>query len=101
VSDAEFNKRSESVPDAYTLAWWKQQFAELLTGYRGASHSMNRLAALCDDVLTENKTLRERLAKVESEQLQDRAKIGELQERIERMAAWAAKQQQRAKGASE
>jgi di/tripeptidase len=100
VSDAEFSKRADVVPDAYTLAWWKQQFGEVTTAYRGVSHFANRLAALCDDVLSENKTLRERLAKVESEQLQDRAKIGEMNERIERMAAWAAKQQ-RAKGASE
>ena len=86
VSDAEFDKRASSTPDPYTLAWFKKQLAEITTGYRGATHGINRANALYDDFVSETAAMRKRCENLEREREVDRARIGELAARVERMA---------------
>jgi len=82
-------------PDVHTLAWWEERFQEVLKGYRGATHAMNKVAAANDDACKLNSELMTGLlAKIQaqSEEMKvDRAKIGELQARIERMADFLTK----------
>lgn len=80
------NERMSETPDKFTLAWWSKQFAEVTAGYRGATHGINRALALYDDFVSESKELRKRIDDLEREREVDRAKIGQLQERVERMA---------------
>lgn len=75
-----------SEPDQYTLAWWKKQWSEVMTAYRGATHGINRAMALYDDFVSESKELRKRIEELERERESDRAKIGEIQARVGRMA---------------
>lgn len=79
-------ERHGTVPDAYTLAWWKRQWSEVLTAYRGVSHAANRSMALYDDFVSETAAIRKRCENMERERELDRAKIGELAARLERMA---------------
>lgn len=77
-------------PDVHTLEWWNSQFQEVLKGYRGATHSMNKLSAENEDLSRQNADLRAKLqawsqANAEERKV-DRAKIGELQARVEKMA---------------
>lgn len=78
----EFQKRQAEKPDKWTLAWWNQQFQEVLQGYRGATHAINRALAELEDAAK----LRERIEALEAAAEADRAKIGELQARVERHA---------------
>lgn len=80
--------RQNTTPDKFTLAWWTKQFNEVLTAYRGATHGINRALALYDDFVSESKELRKRIDDLERERESDRAKIGQLQERVERMAGF-------------
>lgn len=77
-------QRMASRPDTWTLAWWRQQMGEVVQGYRGATHAINRAIAELEDLAV----LRERCERLEQEAAKDRAKIGELQERVERMAEY-------------
>lgn len=82
----ELQKRQAEKPDKWTLAWWDKQFQEVLSAYRGATHAMNLAQA---EVADYNKQLREALGRIqamESDRELDRAKIGELQARIDRHA---------------
>jgi len=82
-------------PDVHTLAWWEERFQEVLKGYRGATHAMNKVAAANDDVLAANTELLAKYkARIEAQNEAmkiDRAKIGELQARVERMAEFLGK----------
>lgn len=88
MTDSEFAKRAADKPDPYTLAWWSKQFQELMTGYRGATHSVNRAVALLDDCHGELIAIRKRVEAMERERESDRAKIGEIAARVERMAEY-------------
>lgn len=82
-------------PDVHTLAWWEGRFQEVLKGYRGATHAMNKVAAANDDVLAANTELlakyKARIEAQDEAMKTDRAKIGELQARVERMAEFLGK----------
>lgn len=79
--------RRQTLPDTWTLGWFEKRFQDLQTAYRGASHGINRALALYDDFLSETKLLRKRCETLERERTEDRAKIGELAARVERMAS--------------
>ena len=70
----EFQKRQAEKPDTWTLSWWRSEFQELLKAYKGATHALNLVAAVNEDLGKANKELRERIQTLES----DRAKIGEV-----------------------
>ncbi len=82
-------------PDVHTLEWWNSQFQEVLKGYRGATHAMNKVAAENEDLVKRNAELQAKfIAAIEAqaeEMKADRAKIGELQARVERMADFLGK----------
>ena len=82
-------------PDVHTLAWWEERFREVLVGYRGATHAMNKVMAANDDVLAANTELlakyKARIEAQDEAMKVDRAKIGELQARVERMAEFLGK----------
>ena len=78
--------RKQTLPDVHTLAWWQKQWSEVLTAYRGASHGINRALALYDDFVSESSAIRKRCENLEREREVDRARIGELAARVERMA---------------
>lgn len=81
-------------PDVHTLAWWEERFQEVLKGYRGATHAMNKVAAENEDLAKRNESLQAILQSQSEERKLDRAKIGELQARIERMADFLTKLKQ-------
>lgn len=78
----EFQKRMAVKPDQWTLAWWEERFQDIQKGYRGATHAINCAAAELEDAQKKIDTLRESIASLEA----DRAKIGELQARVDKMA---------------
>lgn len=86
VSEDQFSERKDTKPDAYTLAWWHEQFQEVVKGYRGATHSVNRAVEAFDDLQAQLKQVTKRCEELERERKADRAKIGQLQERVGRMA---------------
>ncbi len=73
-------------PDVHTLAWWEERFQEVLKGYRGATHAMNKVSAENEDISRLNADYLARLQAQAEEMKADRAKIGELQARVQRMA---------------
>lgn len=73
-------------PDPYTTAWIRQQFAELAKQVRGATYATNRALADYADTCEMLHALQERIVSLETDRQADRAKIGELQARVERMA---------------
>lgn len=79
----EFQKRAAEKPDKWTLAWWNEQFQEVLQGYRGATHAMNRALADNEDLGKEVTVLQEQVKTMEADRELDRAKIGKLQARLE------------------
>ncbi len=82
-------------PDVHTLAWWEERFQEVLKGYRGATHAANCVLAENEDLSKQNAELRAKLQEWSQTQAEerkvDRAKIGELQARVERMAEFLRK----------
>jgi len=84
----ELRQRLAAKPDQWTLEWWRQQYQEVLKAYRGATHAMNLALAEFEDAQKEIETLRQKILLLEA----DRAKIGELQARVERMADFLNKQ---------
>jgi hypothetical protein len=92
----ELQKRLDQKPDQWTLAWWEERFQEVLKGYRGATHGINRSLAEYEDACKAIGELRQSvtktLEKILEDQQADRAKIGELQVRIDRMAEFLTKQ---------
>jgi len=84
----QLRERFDAKPDAWTLAWWREQFQEVLKGYRGATHGINRALAEYEDACTKLTELRELVQSLAQDREADRAKIGELQARVERMAEY-------------
>jgi hypothetical protein len=85
--------RMAQKPDQWTLAWWQERFDEILKGYRGATHAMNRTIAECQQSFLAVEELRKRCDALERDRQEDRAKLGaqeasfvEMQSRVERMA---------------
>ena len=85
----EFEKHKDERPDKWTLAWWQEQFRDVVTGYRGATHAINRAIAELCDAREEAESLKSRIAELEREAASDRAKIGELAARVDKIAAFA------------
>ena len=75
----EFPKRENERPDQWTLAWWNEQFAEVLKGYRGASHAVNRAIADYADTGATVQELQQRCDALNREATTDRAQLGKLQ----------------------
>jgi len=78
----EFKKRLQDKPDAYTLAWWSEQFQEVHKGYRGATHAINRALADNEDLGKSLRESHELIHKLYGQAEADRAKIGELQAKL-------------------
>jgi len=94
--EKELRERQASRPDQWTMAWIREQFAEILKAYRGACHLLNLVVATNRDHETRMKTIESELADVKRENQLLQAGIGELKaenvlilKRIEDMAAWA------------
>lgn len=82
----EFNKRLQDKPDKFTIAWWDEQFKEVLRAYRGANHGINQVLAYNEDLSKANQELLNRVTALEAAGESDRAKIGELQLRLDGQA---------------
>ncbi len=82
----EFEKRMNDRPDAWTLSWWDEQFKDLLKAYRGATHAINRSIADYHGANSAIEEIRQRCEALERGRQEDRAKMGEMQTRVERMA---------------
>ena len=82
----ELAKRMAQKPDQWTLAWWSSQLDEIRKAYRGVSHACNCATAEIADAGKSIKELCQRCEKIEADLASDRAKIGELQARVEHMA---------------
>lgn len=82
----ELQKRLNQKPDQWTLAWWEERFQEVLKGYRGATHGINRSLAEYEDACKAIGELRSAVTQLQQDREADRAKIGELQARVERHA---------------
>lgn len=93
----ELQKRLDQAPDQWTLAWWNQQFQEVLKGYRGATHAVNRSLTEMEDAQAHIKSLHGRIEALTAQAEADRAKIGELQSRVDRMAEFLTKVKQEKK----
>lgn len=89
---SEFRERLASKPDQWTLAWWEERFQEVLKGYRGATHGINRSLAEYEDASKAIGELRQAVTAILDGQQADRAKIGELQGRVDRIAEFLNKQ---------
>jgi chromosome segregation ATPase len=85
-SDPTFRERMATAPDKWTIAWWNERFTEVITAYRGASHGINLALARTDEFQNAVADLRKRCEELERERDSDRAKIGELTARLQRMA---------------
>ena len=72
-------------PDKYTIAWWKSQFEQVLKGYRGATHGINRCLAEYADCWDVVQKLQDRCDSLEQERDEANAAIGEMRERLQRM----------------
>ena len=87
--DKELESRMETRPDRHTLAWWREQWAEVHRGYRGVTHAVNRCLA---DYESADERIQELGRRVQAlgEQLQEsQAEIGrlhaELEEKLDRV----------------
>ena len=89
---SEFRERLASKPDQWTLAWWEERFQEVLKGYRGATHGINRSLAEYEETCKAIGELRQAVQGILDGQQADRAKIGELQGRVDRIAEFLNKQ---------
>ena len=67
----------DAMPDRYTLAWWKQQWAEVQKGYRGATHASNRCHADYVNIEKRQEGVEERCDTIEKRQDGTDAKVGE------------------------
>lgn len=85
----EFEKHKAEMPDKWTLAWWHEQFAKVVQGYRGATHAINLANAGLVDAREQVEALAAKCAALERQADADRAKIGELVSRVDRLAAFA------------
>lgn len=92
-------ERLAKQPDAWTYAWIKSQFEEILKAYRGLCHMLNLAVANMQDYSERVDRLEKRLEEVETENKLLMAQMGELQaevtiskRRIDDMCEWAKKQ---------
>ena len=85
----EFEKHANERPDQWTLAWWREQFREVVQGYRGATHAVNRAIAELCDAREEAAKCKAKCEQLEKQAEADRAKIGELSARVDKIAAFA------------
>lgn len=85
----EYEKHKDERPDKWTLAWWNEQFREVVAGYRGATHAINLANAGLVDAREQVEALRSKCATLEKQAEADRAKIGELSARVDKIAAFA------------
>ena len=85
----EFERHANERPDKWTLAWWHEQFREVVQGYRGATHSINRANAELCEAREQVEALAAKCAILERQAGEDRAKIGELAARVDKIAAFA------------
>lgn len=75
-------ERAESRPDEYTNAWWRRQFEEVATGYRGINHACNCVLAVQEDLQSEVKELRKLVEKQEAKLTLAQSAIGQLQDEM-------------------
>ncbi len=80
----ELQKRAADKPDKFTIAWWSEQFQEVLRSNNGVKHAMNCVLAFNEDLAKTNKMLQAKIEALEQDAWNDRGKIGELQERLNR-----------------
>lgn len=85
----EFAKHKAEIPDKWTLAWWHEQFSKVVQGYRGATHAINLANAGLVDAREQVEALSAKCAALERQAEEDRAKIGELSARVDKIAAFA------------
>jgi len=95
-----YKKRVKDRPDDWTLAWWKQQLAEVEEGYIGACHAINLSVAKSRAIQDKMKDCEERMVVMEARHDELLAQLGEMQaenvilaKRVEEMANWATKVQ--------
>jgi outer membrane murein-binding lipoprotein Lpp len=81
----ELQKRLDQQPDQWTLAWWNERFGEVLKGYRGATHGINRALADHEDLGKSVEELRAKVKQLQADREADRARLGELQAEFEDM----------------
>lgn len=80
----EFEKRLQVKPDQWTTAWWSSQFQEVLLSNRGLKHALHLALADNEDLGKAVKEVREQIHILYANGVADRAKIGELQARLDR-----------------
>lgn len=81
--------------DKHAVAWWKLQFQQVLIGYRGATHNINRCVAEYEDVWKKIDSMQQRIDSLQADLRESQAEIGRLREQLldtvdrqERMATW-------------
>lgn len=94
----EFEAHANERPDKWTLAWWHEQFAKVVQGYRGATHAINLANAGLVDAREQVESLTAKCAALEKQAEADRAKIGELSARVDKIAAFANELREAKKG---
>ena len=82
----ELRKRLEQKPDQWTLAWWRSRLDDLEKCYRGATAAINRSLADYEESAKSIKELRQRVQALEQAREADRALLGEMAARLDRMA---------------
>lgn len=94
----EFEKHLSEKPDQWTIAWWRAEFAKVVQGYRGATHAINLANAGLVDAREQVESLTAKCASLEKQAEADRAKIGELSARVDKIAAFANELREAKKG---
>ncbi len=89
-------QRMAAKPDAWTMAWLKQKFDEIVKSYLGVCHLINNVVMMCQDNREKQEADRKRIETLETELKLAMVRIGELQvelgtanERLEKMSTWA------------
>ena len=85
----------------FVLDWFQKQLTEITYAYQGVSHSLNKLAADLakerQEFVREIDSLKETCERLAIERDEANAAIGELQERVDRMADFLNKQKGKTK----
>ena len=68
----------DATPNRYTLAWWKEQLAEIQKGYRGATHGLNRCLADNASLVEADSKVQARCDVLEKRQTETDAEIGRM-----------------------
>lgn len=85
----QFEQYKDEKPDEWTIAWWRAEFAKVVQGYRGATHAINLANAGLVDAREQVEALRAECEALKRQAEADRAKIGELSARVDKIAAFA------------